>query len=85
MNGGTISNNSSRRTGAGVNVVSNKVQLNGGTISGNEAGQQGGGVYVSTATYTLHAGNTLVTANSASGIGGGIWTCPHRQRRGPRG
>ncbi|MDY5131076.1 Cna B-type domain-containing protein, partial [Actinotignum timonense] len=76
MNGGTISNNSSRRTGAGVNVVSNKVQLNGGTISGNEAGQQGGGVYVSTATYTLHAGNTLVTANSASGIGGGIWTCP---------
>lgn len=76
MNGGTISNNSSWRTGGGVNVVSNKVQLNGGTISGNEAGQQGGGVYVSTATYTLHAGNTLVTANSASGIGGGIWTCP---------
>ncbi|MGJ9600022.1 Cna B-type domain-containing protein [Actinotignum sp. GS-2025c] len=76
MNGGTISNNSSWRTGAGVNVVSNRVQLNAGTISGNSAGMQGGGVYVSTATYTLHAGNALVTANSASGIGGGIWTCP---------
>ncbi len=76
MNAGTISNNSSWRTGGGVNVVSNKVQLNGGTISGNRAGQQGGGVYVATANYTLHLADTLVTENAASGIGGGIWTCP---------
>lgn len=76
MNGGTISNNSSWRTGGGVNVVSNKVLLNGGTISGNRAGQQGGGVYVATANYTLHLADTLVTENAASGIGGGIWTCP---------
>ncbi|MGJ9653932.1 Cna B-type domain-containing protein [Actinotignum sp. GS-2025c] len=76
MNGGTISNNSSWRTGGGVNVVSNKVLLNGGTISGNRAGQQGGGVYVATANYTLHLADTLVTENAASGIGGGIWTYP---------
>ncbi|MGJ9410703.1 Cna B-type domain-containing protein [Actinotignum sp. GS-2025b] len=76
MNAGTISNNSSWRTGGGVNVVSNKVLLNGGTISGNRAGQQGGGVYVATANYTLHLADTLVTENAASGIGGGIWTCP---------
>lgn len=76
MNGGTISNNFSARTGGGINVVSNAVKLNGGKLVGNEAGMQGGGLYVSTASYTAHVNKALVTENESSGIGGGLWTCP---------
>ena len=75
MNGGEIVNNTASNTGGGVNVVSNRVVLNAGLIEGNYA-PQGGGVYVATATYTAHINNALLTENSSSYIGGGIWSCP---------
>ena len=76
MNGGSITNNSATRTGGGVNVISNAVQLNAGLIEGNSAHDQGGGVYVATKSYNAHFMDTLITDNQAAAFGGGIWLCP---------
>ena len=76
MNGGSITNNSATRTGGGVNVISNAVQLNAGLIEGNSAHDQGGGVYVATKSYNAHFMDTLITDNQAAALGGGIWLCP---------
>lgn len=83
MYGGTISNNSAERTGGGVNIVSNGVELLGGVIEGNHSDDQGGGVYVATPSYTAHLRNALITGNKAEksydqavALGGGIWLCP---------
>ena len=76
MNGGSITNNSATRTGGGVNVISNAVQLNAGMIEGNSAHDQGGGVYVATKSYNAHFMDTLITDNQAAALGGGIWLCP---------
>ncbi|ADH92818.1 Collagen adhesin precursor [Arcanobacterium haemolyticum] len=76
MNGGKITGNRANRTGGGVNVVSNGVNLYGGEISDNYGGSQGGGVYVATATYTANLFNVVATKNEASHIGGGMWLCP---------
>ncbi|MDU5248408.1 MAG: hypothetical protein E6180_08855, partial [Varibaculum cambriense] len=51
FNGGTISNNEALRTGGGVNVVSNQVEINAGKILNNKSHQMGGGIYVATASY----------------------------------
>ncbi|WP_180947740.1 Cna B-type domain-containing protein [Trueperella bernardiae] len=81
MNGGSVVRNSATRTGGGINVISNAVNLNAGLIEGNNANQQGGGVYVATKSYTAHFMDTLITENSTTkgsfvGVGGGVWLCP---------
>ncbi|MFQ7754602.1 MAG: leucine-rich repeat protein, partial [Acutalibacteraceae bacterium] len=84
MTGGTISGNSSSYCtlvpdggcGGGIYVASDNVVLEAGDISGNTAYNQGGGVYVGSVPYTLHMSNTLITENTASTLGGGMWFCP---------
>lgn len=81
FNGGVISNNEAQRTGGGVNVVSNQVEINAGQILNNKAHDQGGGIYVATVSYNLHLHDVVVTKNTATaeqidGVGGGIWSCP---------
>lgn len=84
MTGGTISGNSSSYCtlvpdggcGGGIYVASDNVVLEAGDISGNTAYNQGGGVYVGSVPYTLHMSNTLITENTASKLGGGMWFCP---------
>nr|WP_076389112.1 hypothetical protein [Vaginimicrobium propionicum] len=81
FNGGTISNNEAYRTGGGVNVVSNQVEINAGQILNNTSHDQGGGIYVATVSYNLHLHDVVVTENKATAnniesMGGGIWSCP---------
>ena len=81
MNGGSITGNTSSRTGGGINVVSNGVHVNAGLIESNEARQQGGGVYIATKSYAAHFKDALITENEATSdrgvaFGGGIWLCP---------
>lgn len=76
MNGGTIKNNYAADTGGGIYAASGEVYLNGGEILGNSAGFQGGGIYVPAVPYVTHITSGLVTKNSASKLGGGIWSCP---------
>lgn len=65
MNGGSVLRNNATRTGGGINVISNAVNLNAGLIEGNNADGQGGGIYVATKSYTAHFMDTLITENSA--------------------
>lgn len=76
MEGGTISGNESPNHGGGIYVNSNFVVLNGGRIEKNLAHQHGGGIYVSVQPFELHLYNTLITENTASVLGGGLWFCP---------
>lgn len=76
MTGGEITGNHATRTGGGVNVVSNRVLLTGGKITDNKADHQGGGVYVATKSYTVRLESVMVTGNTATYIGGGLWVCP---------
>ncbi|QKF06837.1 Cna B-type domain-containing protein [Berryella wangjianweii] len=83
MRGGAVRDNVAHRTGGGVNVVSNGVELEGGEVSGNRAGSQGGGVYVASPSYTARLRDAAVYDNRATagreggtGVGGGVWTCP---------
>ena len=81
FNGGTISNNEALRTGGGVNVVSNQIEINAGQILNNTSHDQGGGIYVATVSYNLHLHDVVVTKNKATAnniesMGGGIWSCP---------
>lgn len=76
MNGGTISGNKAIDCGGGVYVASNTVVLNAGQILNNTALDQGGGIYVGTIPYVLHMYNAVSAENTASVLGGGIWSCP---------
>ena len=84
MNGGSITGNTAmtrdvigdQGCGGGIYISSNNVVLNAGDISNNQSGKQGGGVYVGSVPYVVTLGNALITENSASIIGGGIWVCP---------
>lgn len=75
MNGGTISGNEAVN-GGGVYSYSKAVQLLAGRIENNTASGLGGGMYVSTNPYSIELGNALITGNSATTMGGGIWSCP---------
>lgn len=75
MNGGTISGNEAVN-GGGVYSYSRAVQLLAGRIENNKASGLGGGMYVSTNPYSIRLGNALITGNSATTMGGGIWSCP---------
>lgn len=77
MNGGTISNNAAI-TGGGVYSFSNYVNLNSGEIIDNSASYMGGGVYSegNDKNYsTLHVKNAIISENSATDQGGGLWFC----------
>jgi hypothetical protein len=79
MTGGEISNNTAEHIGGGIYIYSNKATLTGGKILNNTAGRLGGGVYVegNNEHYTTtKMANVLITDNSASVLGGGLWTCP---------
>ena len=84
MNGGEISGNSAIKgdteadaaTGGGVYIASNCVTLRGGCIENNYAEQQGGGVYIGSIPYSMRIYNAVITGNSATLLGGGIWACP---------
>ena len=82
FNGGTISNNEAFRTGGGMNVVSNQVEINKGQILNNTAHDQGGGIYVASISFNLHLHDVVVTKNKATSqngiesMGGGVWSCP---------
>lgn len=76
MYGGEISHNESSNTGGGIYVNSNDVTLYAGQIKNNTAGQHGGGVYVSQPPFALHLYDVLITGNTATTMGGGLWFCP---------
>ena len=83
MTGGTISNNQAiyentqdGGCGGGIYVASDNVTLKGGTIANNMAERQGGGVYVGSVPYTLRMYDAIITENTASVLGGGVWLCP---------
>lgn len=88
MTGGTITGNTAVYNylefldstdggcGGGVYVASNTCSIFAGTISNNTAERQGGGVYVGSTPYVLHMKDVLVTDNTASILGGGMWLCP---------
>lgn len=75
MNGGTISGNNAVN-GGGIYSYSKAVKLLAGHIEDNTASELGGGLYVSTNPYSIELGNALITANTATGMGGGVWACP---------
>ena len=75
MNGGVISGNKAVN-GGGVYSYSKAVKLLAGCIENNEASSLGGGMYVSTNPYSIELGDALITANTATIMGGGIWSCP---------
>ena len=62
--------------GGGIYVASNQVALKGGYIENNTAEYQGGGVYVGSIPYKLKINNAVITENTASVLGGGVWACP---------
>ena len=68
--------NAENGVGGGIYVASKEVYINGGQFTNNSAGKQGGGIYVASVPYKLQMGKTLVTGNSATKIGGGMWLCP---------
>ena len=68
--------NAENGVGGGMYVASKEVYINGGQFTNNSAGKQGGGIYVASVPYKLQMGKTLVTGNSATKIGGGMWLCP---------
>lgn len=83
MSGGAITGNHAKQAddtsagcGGGLYVASNTCSITGGDISNNAADRQGGGIYVSSTPYVLHMSNALVTGNTATLLGGGMWLCP---------
>ena len=76
MTGGIISENYASRSGGGVYINSDDVVLEGGYITNNEAGNHGGGVYVSEPPQLGTLYNAVVTDNTATVMGGGMWFCP---------
>ena len=76
LNGGTISENSAVFGGGVYSYSKDTVLLEKGHIEKNKAGNAGGGIYVSTDPYNIKLNRTLITGNSASIMGGGVWSCP---------
>ncbi len=80
MKGGTIKNNVSEKSGAGVNLVYNKkkgaygvLNMTGGTICNNTAGTSGGGIFLSADTIANLSGGTIKGNVSKSLTGHGIY------------
>jgi hypothetical protein len=71
MDGGTISNNTTKGFGGGVNVTKGEFIMNKGTISNNRSEAHGGGVYLMTGTFAMYNGS--ISGNYAKGGGGGVY------------
>lgn len=84
MTGGIVRGNEAAFTsgirdggcGGGIYIASDNVALRAGEVTGNAASRQGGGVYVGSTPYTLHMYDALITQNTATALGGGMWFCP---------
>lgn len=83
MNGGTVSGNhavydevTDGGCGGGIYVGSDDVVINAGNITDNIADRQGGGLYVGSVPYTMYIYDALITGNTATILGGGLWFCP---------
>ena len=78
MDGGLVEDNSASY-GGGIYLYGKDLKLNAGTIKNNKALVAGGGVYVegNLEEYaTAYFAYALITNNTASIMGGGVWTCP---------
>lgn len=87
LDGGTIEGNSAR-TGGGIYINSDGVEIISGKIINNSAKFQGGGIYVSMIPIHFELTNAFITENSANFMaqdirsasqGGGFWGCPTNQ------
>lgn len=85
MTGGVITRNTATFSsgsgvdygcGGGVYVASDTCVIEAGKITDNHADRQGGGIYVGSTPYTLQMYNTVITDNTATILGGGLWFCP---------
>ena len=87
ISGGTFDGNTNKSTGlvmgGCITLEGGSGTITGGSFTNNTAGDAsgtgtvyGGVIYVAD-HQPLHLGKTLVTGNSSTGIGGGIWTCPN--------
>lgn len=86
MDGGVIENNEAQNAcGGGIYAYSNSITLNEGRIQNNTAAKHGGGVYVSWIEKNNENGgdpavlqmyDALITGNTATQLGGGMWFCP---------
>lgn len=76
MEGGTICENFASHSGGGIYINSDDVILKGGRIENNTAQSHGGGIYVSEPPQMVKLYNAVVTENTASVMGGGMWFCP---------
>lgn len=88
MNGGTVSNNIANKwEGGGIFLAGSydgsgeaNAKINAGTIIKNTTKTRfswgGGGLFVENMSKT-YVGSTIVTNNTAEGLGGGVSGCPH--------
>ncbi|MBW3090074.1 Spy0128 family protein [Bifidobacterium miconisargentati] len=89
MNNGTVDGNKVHGAlahGGGIGAgTHNPVTINAGKITNNESDGMGGGIYTDDGRSSVGSGNPnahnefhnlLVTGNTASNLGGGIWLCP---------
>lgn len=86
MDGGVIENNAAKYScGGGIYAYSDAITLNAGRIQNNTAYKHGGGVYVSWIEKDNENGgdpavlqmyDALITDNTATQLGGGMWFCP---------
>ena len=83
MSGGAVLNNTAPYMGGGIyigaegNPPAGSYQITAGVISGNGVTDPygfGGGIYVPK-EVTLQLENALITKNTATALGGGIWAC----------
>ncbi len=76
MSGGKVCHNTAEYIGGGIHTQSD-IQITAGAIQDNKttcAVGYGGGIYVHKEA-TLKLTNVLITDNTASALGGGIWSC----------
>lgn len=76
MNDGTVKDNYAKIAGGGIYLASNDVHLIAGSITGNKSDYLGGGIYVGRPLHDLYIGDSVISENKATVMGGGIWMCP---------
>lgn len=77
MTGGTITGNTTAGSGGGISAQDvEALNIYAGTITNNTAGNFGGGIYIDSTRALAHIDGALVTGNTATLMGGGLWCCP---------
>lgn len=81
MENGTVAGNTATKyEGGGIYTASPAGRIEAGAITGNETRTTtswgGGGIFIES-MGTLSLGTTLITGNTAQGLGGGVSGCPH--------